>query len=1125
MRRCKFSGSTGEKEKHLNFIPYFRLLTTKGHINLLIDTGANKSYINPEHVNKSKKTNHPSVVTNKNGKFVIDEVVHANFFSKAFNKKLPYYVFRFHKFFDGLIGYENLASMEAKLDSGNNQLIIGDTKYPLSKYFPCSVNFHEQASNMFEICTTVDGTFLVEDELNLTKHIILEPGLYQAKNNKATVHLSKVKHVRAKEIPPFANERFLLNRNESQVQEKLNFPAEHLNREEKRALAKALKPFKDVFFIEGQKLTFTHEIKHRIETNDEKPIHQKTYKYPYHLRTEVSEQIQKMLESGIIRESSSPWTSPIWVVPKKIDKSGKKKYRIVVDYRKLNEKTPADRYPIPEISEILDRLGKAQYFTVLDLASGFHQIEIDSKDIPKTAFNIDHGKFEFVRMPFGLKNAPATFQRLMDSVLRRHLGIRCFVYMDDIIVFSTSLNEHVKDITMVLQTLRDANLKVQCDKSEFLRKEVEFLGHTVTTQGVRPNSKKIEAVKNWPLPKTPKELKSFLGTISYYRRFIPGFAKIAKPLTSMLRGKPKTFEINLDFEKAFETLKNIMCSDLLLHYPNFEEPFILTTDASNYAIGAVLTQMVDGKERPIAYLSRTLTEAEEKYSATSKELLAIYFAAKKFRPYLYGRKFTIYTDHEPLTKEIKLTDATGRVTRQRLYLEQFDFQLVYKKGNQNVVADGLSRIPSAEINLQVLSNECFPNDKMYGPEIVNKFANQIIIRVMSDPTKSPYLMCKIFPGQLRHVFHKINYTEEDLKEILKRYLDPSSSNCIFAPIEIIRKCAEIIREKFNQKLKVHFSNLLLPDLISGPDQEEYIRRCHNFNHRGYKQTYDEVRKSVYFPGMLGKVRTFIKSCEDCKFSKYERRPFRIDISRRVYEKPFENVFIDVYVKETEKFLTLVDSFSKFAQIYKIGNETTDELTETLIEYFRTFGLPKMITCDQAPGFRNPRFRKFLESKGISLHFASNSNSNGIVERFHNTLLEMYLANRQKFADLSLYEGLALTTALYNDATHSTTNMKPREIIFGNCSTLDAAEINLSKLRNIQTARDNIKRNADKHNNKVSETESEKYSNLLNPVLVKGKAKPSPYGNRYRLVDVAEQTTKTITDTRNIKTHKKNVKKV
>lgn len=524
-----------------------RFPTTKGYLNFLVDTGANKSYINPEHAKKILKTKKPSVVTNKNGKFLIDKMMHKNFFPESFDKELPFHVFKFHSFFDGLIGYENMALMKAVIDSKNHQLVIGDKKYSFAKYYPSlqkSLNFNEQKERLTEICTTADGPFLIEDEINLTSNIKLQPGLYLAKNNKATVHLSSDKPGVSQKPNPFENEQFFINQNETLSD--IKFSGNHLNEEEKRELVKALKPFKDVFFNEGHNLTFTHEIKHRIETTDDKPIHQKTYKYPYNLRQVVSEQIQNMLDSGIIRESSSPWTSPIWVVPKKMDNSGKKKYRIVVDYRKLNEKTPADRYPIPEISEILDRLGKAQYFSVLDLASGFHQIEIDPKDVPKTAFNIDHGKYEFVRMPFGLKNAPATFQRLMDSVLRRHLGIRCFVYMDDIIVFSTSLKEHLKDIAMILQTLRDANLKVQCDKSEFLRKEVEFLGHVVTTDGVRPNPNKVEAILNWPLPKTPKELKSFLGTVSYYRRFIPKFANIAKPLTCQLRGKANTIKITTE---------------------------------------------------------------------------------------------------------------------------------------------------------------------------------------------------------------------------------------------------------------------------------------------------------------------------------------------------------------------------------------------------------------------------------------------------------------------------------------------------------------------------------------------------------------------------------------------------
>lgn len=695
--------------------------------------------------------------------------------------------------------------------------------------------------------------------------------------------------------------------------------------------------------------------------------------------------------------------------------------------------------------------------------------------------------------------------------------------MDDIIIFSNSLEEHMKDIQKILNTLKEANLRIQCDKSEFLRKEVEFLGHVVTTEGVKPNPTKVEAVKNWPLPKTPKELKSFLGTISYYRRFIPGFAQIAKPMTSMLRGKNKLIVPNPEYEEAFVKLKDIMSSELLLAYPNFDQPFILTTDASNFAIGAVLTQLIDGHERPIAYLSRTLSSAEEKYSATAKELLAIYFATKKFRPYLYGNKFTIYTDHEPLTKEIKLTDATGRVTRQRLYLEQFDFELIYKKGKQNVVADGLSRIPKVEKSeLNLLENELFENDPIYGSEIINKFKNQIIIYTSSDKTKPPHIFYSVFPGASRHIFHYEEYTEDRLIQILKDHLNPGITNGIFAEPTVAKLCSKIINDHF-KGMKVHFCNMKLPDLLSKTDQDEFVRKTHNFNHRNWRLNYEEIRQSVYFPDMLPTVKNFVKNCQDCKFAKYERHPFKIPITRRIYEKPLENIYIDVYVKEGEKFLTIVDAFSKFAQIYKITNETSEELIDTLIEYFKTFGIPKLITCDQATSFRSQNFKTFLDENGVAIHYASSSNSNGIVERFHNTLLEMFMANRDKIINLTLYQGLSLITALYNDTKHSTTNLTPRQIIFGNSTSLDLKDINMTKQQILQTAKDNIAYVAKRHNSKLIQTNHD-YSDIRDQeILAKTKAKPSPYNNRYRLVEIKEQTDKTITDTTDIKIHKKHLK--
>ncbi|CAK1587698.1 unnamed protein product [Parnassius mnemosyne] len=359
-----------------------------------------------------------------------------------------------------------------------------------------------------------------------------------------------------------------------------------------------------------------------------------------------------MLKQNIIKSSISPWSAPVWVVPKKMDASGKKKWRIVIDYRRLNDVTINEVYPIPLISDILDQLGHSKYFSTLDLVSGFHQISLNPNDAEKTGFTVINtngisGHFQFNRMPFGLKGAPSTFQRLMNTVLSGTQGLHCFVYLDDCIIYSHDLQSHMGKLRLVFERFRDFNLKLQLDKCEFLRREVTYLGHVITDKGVSPNPDKVKSVSNYPIPKNPKEIKSFLGLVGYYRRFIDNFSKITKPLTSLLK-RDVNFNWTQEQTQAFNLLKEKLTSAPLLQYPDFSQPFIVTTDASNYAVGAVLSQGPIGKDKPIAYASRTLNKQEGNYSTTEKELLAILFAVKTFRPYIYGNKFKIVTDHRPL---------------------------------------------------------------------------------------------------------------------------------------------------------------------------------------------------------------------------------------------------------------------------------------------------------------------------------------------------------------------------------------------------------------------------------------------------------------------------------------------
>lgn len=466
---------------------------------------------------------------------------------------------------------------------------------------------------------------------------------------------------------------------------------DHLNDEEKELITNLCLEFQDIFYLENDVLTFTNEIKHSIDTNNAKPIYTKSYRYPQIHKEEVRTQISNMLKQRIIRPSISPWSSPVWIVPKKLDASKKQKWRIVIDYRKLNELTIDDKYPLPNISDILDQLGKCEYFSTLDLASGFHQIEINPSDISKTAFSVENGHYEFVRMPFGLKNAPSTFQRVMDNILLGIQNERCLVYMDDIIIYSPTIHEHISRLKEVFQRLQKANLKIQPDKCEFLKKEVAYLGHLITPEGVKPNPEKVSCIQNFPQPKNPKEIKSFLGLAGYYRRFISNFAKLSKPLTRLLQ-KDVPFIFNQDCLDSFEELKNSLTSNPILIYPNFEEPFLLTTDASAFAIGAVLSQGHIGKDLPIAFASRTLCGAETKYSTIERELLAIVWAVKHFRPYLFGRKFTLITDHRPLTWLFSIKDPGSRLARWRLKLEEYDYKIIHKSGKANKNADALSRI-------------------------------------------------------------------------------------------------------------------------------------------------------------------------------------------------------------------------------------------------------------------------------------------------------------------------------------------------------------------------------------------------------------------------------------------------
>lgn len=1114
---------------------------------LLIDTGANKSFISPEAVKNFfscyQLKYDPFVVTNIHATSRNDYSVTVPCFSE-FNDQNPIklYVYRFHEYFDGLIGLDLLEQWQSKIDLGSRVLKTQHAENPILMYKSGSLN-------LFETVIPAQSTKLIKVPTNISAgDICIEPQTIcgcnitscfsSAENNQAYIEISN----------PSQNDIIFTLSEPLQVQifnEQTNLPntmdcmthdaerfrevlsrlrTDHMNAEERANLLALCKEYSDIFYLDDEPLTFTNRIKHRISTTDEIPVHSKTYRYPFVHRQEVQSQIKKMLDQGIIRPSTSAWSAPIWVVPKKADASGKTKWRLVVDFRKLNEKTVDDKYPIPNLTDILDKLGKCQYFTTLDLASGFYQVEMHPDDIHKTGFSVADGQghFEFLRMPMGLKNSPSTFQRVMDNVLRGLQNSICVVYLDDILVFSTSLQEHMINLRKIFDRLRDSNFKVQMDKSEFLKHETPYLGHIITPQGVKPNPDKIAAILKYPIPRTTKQIKGFLGLIGYYRRFIPDFARLTKPLTACLK-KGSKISLTPDYVKCFEDCKTLLINDPILQYPDLSKDFILTTDASNVALGAVLSQGSIGSDRPVAYASRTLNDSEMNYSTIEKELLAIVWATKYFRPYLFGRKFKIITDHKPLQWLLNLREPNSRLTRWRLKLAEYNFTIIYKKGKANTNADALSRveihneeldsvvvnisdssssIPIIQIDDSSSSTVTAPDDRplisqsstdtapsmrpLYSPlpennddlpflpdlddgtahtsvehpilelpvseDPLNKFKRQLIIKVNPNPCDArPKTTIPFETFRKTIVQISENNLEQDILSVIKNHIDPKLRTAIL--VQPLNKMYEIVPILQNS-LKNNAVNLVLvkkeiQDICDFLNQQDIISKYHEgkTNHRGINETHLALSERYFWPKLKDSIAKYINQCDICNRAKYDRDPVqpKFQIVPPPH-KPYQVAHADVLTIEQDKYLTVIDAFTKYAQVYRLPDCTAPNVVKALLTFSAHHGFPLCLVTDQGTEFTNQVVSEFLKLHKVQHHkiAAHAPNENGMIERFHSTLLEHVRLLKLQHKNEPTQNLIPYAIIAYNSSIHSLTKCRPFDLITGHFDPRNPTDLNLSE---------------------------------------------------------------------------------
>lgn len=694
------------------------------NLKFLLDTGATVSVIFQEHVSKHQNIDYSETIkiNGISGSIISQGSVSINFtVNDNVNMCHKFLMIKeFENNFHGVIGLDFFLKYCATIDFEKFMLSFYDGKNRITVPMHASQEIftlipkRSEIIKYFHVDHNTDCVVLTDE---IGDGIFIAGSIVTPKANKIPVRILNVqdRDVTLKNFKPkidFLKNYELChfesndNKSISRIEKLLGLlKLKELKGNENLALQKICAKYSDVFHLDTDPLTTTNIYKQKIYLKpNASPVYKKPYRLPFSQKQEIDMQINKMLQDGIIEEAKSEWSAPLLLVPKKADNNGNKKFRLVIDYRGCNTQLQDEKWPLPCITDILDSLAGATYFTHLDLSQGYYQVELDESSRPCTAFTVgSKGQYQMTRLPMGLKISPNAFSRAMTIAMSGLNYKSCFIYLDDLIVFGKNLIEHNKNLIKVLQRLREVNLKLNPNKCEFLKKELLYLGHVVSADGVLPDPEKIKAVQNYPVPKSADDTRRFVAFANYYRKYIENFAEIATPLNYLSR-KNVQFEWTSECQLAFDTLKTALINPPVLQYPNFspENTFILKTDASGHSVGAVLSNSDD---RPIAYASRALNKAEKQYSTIEKELLAIVFGIKHFSCYLYGRKFIIYTDHRPLVYLFGMANPSSRLTKFRLLIEEYNFDIIYIKGKNNVTADALSRIQFSCDELKTMANK------------------------------------------------------------------------------------------------------------------------------------------------------------------------------------------------------------------------------------------------------------------------------------------------------------------------------------------------------------------------------------------------------------------------------------
>jgi hypothetical protein len=790
---------------------------------------------------------------------------------------------------------------------------------------------------------------------------------------------------------------------------------------------------------------------HKIETKSGRPHKDKVRRTPLKWRDDVSQQLKEMIENKIIQPSVSPYSSNLLLVNKK-DLSK----RFCVDFRTLNSDTIKDTYPLPNVEDILDRVKGARYFSQLDLASGYWGIPMDPTDREKTAFASHKGKFEFIRMPFGLCNAQATFQRTMDGVVQTVQdtgtdGVEA--YVDNLLVFTETFEEHLETLENLFQQVSIANLSLRKDKCEFAKPEIEFLGFIIDGQKVRPTPENIKKVMKFPSPTKRKEVQRFLGVANFNRKFIPNFSEIAAPLSTLTSTKTK-FEWTVKHEAAFQAVKTELSKAPSLHLADWNKEFHIETDASGVAVGGVLFQINDKKERlPLAYFSKKLDPSTTKsWTATERELFGVVAASRKWEVYCSG-KVIFHTDHLPLKYIRKKHDPrhNSKIGRWLFELENVDYSVEYIPGKENIEADYLSRI--------CLEDE--PSEKLSTQELCAVYYQNAVLPTLN--------VIKEYQKKCPH-FILARQQLEDKGEIRKGIFKSYSN-------------LEVKDDILWKGLRI----MIPADLI-----DHVMREYHGQYHHGAENTMLTIKTRFYWRGMEKDIKKFVGACRTCTQCKASRTQHSdIQIPEKVECR--ERLCIDIACMPRSNqgntyILQMLDANTKFIATAALSDQQAETIRKTLWpKWFSYFGIPGSLLSDQGPNVDGKVIRDLCRSLNITKIHSSpyHPEGNGSTERSIGSLKSIIRAmcesRKVEVEDWDLL--LDEATLAYNSTVNKSTGFSPFQSMFGGDSALPIDQATAVKSSRPSSDPKLVRQNADMNRREVQEAYKQKLDQLANTAIL------------------------------------------